>query len=305
VGQLIANRYRLGPLLGRGGMCAVYRAKNLAKQREVAIKILPREKASIEEFARRFQREVTTAKRIDHPNIATISDSGSLDDGSLFLVMELLEGQLLSTLLQSGRLPVKRALAIARQILVGLAEAHRLGIAHRDVKPANVMLLDVNGVETVKLFDFGIASNEKAAVKLTQAGSAFGTPEYISPEMAKGERVDGRADVYAVGVMLFEMLTGKLPFIREDGIALLRAHINEPPPSPRAVAPDAQIGKPLEALILRAMRKDPAERFPTADAMIAAIDAELAGGSRARPLLWVGLALAAAAAAAAWWWLSR
>jgi len=280
VGKLVANRYLVGDVLGAGGLCTVYRGEDLRKQTDIAIKVLPADKANVKEFAARFQREVTTAKRIDHPNVAAISDSGELPGGGLFLVMELLKGTLLSNALENGRMPPARALVIARQMLVGLGRAHELGVVHRDVKPHNVMLIDVGGLETVKLFDFGIASNERAAMKLTVPGTAFGTPEYIAPEQAKGEKVDGRADVYGVGVVLFEMLCGRLPFVCKDDIAYLRAHIKEPAPAPSSVAPDAGISRAVDALVLRALEKDPDKRFKDANDMIAAID--VAG--RHRPL---------------------
>ena len=274
VGKLVANRYLVGEALGAGGLCTVYRAEDLRKQSEVALKVLPADKAKIKEFAARFQREVTTSKRIDHPNVATVSDSGELPDGGMFLVMELLKGTLLSNVEhEGGRLPVARALVIARQMLVGLGRAHELGVVHRDVKPHNVMLIDVGGLETVKLFDFGIASNERAAIKLTVPGTAFGTPEYIAPEQAMGQDVDARADLYGVGVVLFEMLCGRLPFVCKDDIAFLRAHIKEPPPAPSSVAPDAKIPAAVDALVLRALDKDPDKRFANASEMIAAIDA--------------------------------
>jgi len=274
VGKLVANRYLVGEALGAGGLCTVYRAEDLRKQSEVALKVLPADKAKIKEFAARFQREVTTSKRIDHPNVATVSDSGELPDGGMFLVMELLKGTLLSNVEhEGGRLPVARALVIARQMLVGLGRAHELGVVHRDVKPHNVMLINVGGLEMVKLFDFGIASNERAAIKLTVPGTAFGTPEYIAPEQAMGQDVDARADLYGVGVVLFEMLCGRLPFVCKDDIAFLRAHIKEPPPAPSSVAPDAKIPAAVDALVLRALDKNPDKRFANASEMIAAIDA--------------------------------
>jgi serine/threonine protein kinase len=274
VGKLVANRYLVGEALGAGGLCTVYRAEDLRKQSEVALKVLPADKAKIKEFAARFQREVTTSKRIDHPNVATVSDSGELPDGGMFLVMELLKGTLLSNVEhEGGRLPVARALVIARQMLVGLGRAHELGVVHRDVKPHNVMLINVGGLEMVKLFDFGIASNERAAIKLTVPGTAFGTPEYIAPEQAMGQDVDARADLYGVGVVLFEMLCGRLPFVCKDDIAFLRAHIKEPPPAPSSVAPDAKISAAVDALVLRALDKNPDKRFANASEMIAAIDA--------------------------------
>jgi serine/threonine-protein kinase len=296
IGKLIANRYLVGDVLGAGGLCTVYRGEDLRKQMDIAIKVLPADKANVKEFAARFQREVTTAKRIDHPNVAAISDSGELPGGGLFLVMELLKGTLLSNALEAGRMPRARALVIARQMLVGLGRAHELGVVHRDVKPSNVMLIDVGGLETVKLFDFGIASNERAAMKLTVPGTAFGTPEYIAPEQAKGETVDARADLYGVAVVLFEMLCGRLPFVCKDDIAYLRAHIKEPAPAPSSVAPDAGISRAIDELVLRALDKNPDKRFKDANEMIAAID--VAGrhrpleGRGSRKLVWVALVLA-------------
>ena len=272
IGKLIANRYLVGEVLGAGGLCTVYRGEDLRKQIDIAIKVLPADKAAVKEFAARFQREVTTAKRIDHPNVAAVSDSGELPGGGLFLIMELLKGTLLSNVLHEGRLPMPRALVIARQMLVGLGRAHELGVVHRDVKPHNVMLVDVGGLEIVKLFDFGIASNERAAIKLTVPGTAFGTPEYIAPEQAMGQDVDARADLYGVGVVLFEMLAGRLPFVCKDDVAFLRAHIKEAPPKPSSVAPDAKIPGNVDALVMRALDKDPDKRWKDANAMIAAID---------------------------------
>ncbi|MGZ3440363.1 MAG: serine/threonine-protein kinase, partial [Polyangia bacterium] len=295
IGKLVANRYLVGDVLGAGGLCTVYRGEDLRRQTDVAIKVLPAEKAQVKEFAARFQREVTTAKRIDHPNVAAILDSGEMPGGALFLVMELLKGTLLSNALHDGPLPPARALVIARQMLVGLGRAHQLGVVHRDVKPDNVMLIRVGGLETVKLFDFGIASNDRAAMKLTAPGTAFGTPEYIAPEQAMGQKVDARADLYGVAAVLFEMLCGRLPFVCKDDIAYLRAHIKETPPAPSSVAPQAHLSREVDALVLRALEKDPDKRFESADQMIAAID-RAAGhkplriGER-RPLLWIALVL--------------
>jgi serine/threonine-protein kinase len=305
VGRLVASRYHIESLLGQGGVCTVYRAEDLRYGRQVAVKVLPAERALSSEMSRRFQREVTTGKRIEHPNVVAITDSGKLDDGALFLVMELAEGPSLASVIHGGRLPLARAVAIARQILVGLDAAHKLGVVHRDVKPENVILVNVDGVETVKLFDFGIAFNDRAAEKLTGAGVAFGTPEYISPEMAQGMAIDARADVYSVGVVLFQMATGKLPFEREDPLDLLRAHIRERPPSPRTVAPEAELPVALERLILRTLEKVPGDRFATAAAMIDALDA-LDGKRRPKrrgAAAWIAIALSATLVGGglAWW----
>jgi eukaryotic-like serine/threonine-protein kinase len=257
----VENRYKVLGVLGQGGMCTVYRAEDTKRGLQVALKVLPAERAADGEMAARFQREAAAGKRIGHPNVVSISDSGTLPDGSLYLVMELLDGAPLDELLEKGPLPVAQAVSIARQILWGLGAAHQLGMTHRDVKPENVIL--VGG--TVKLVDFGIASNDRAAFKLTAVGLAFGTPEYISPEMAMGLAVDPRADLYSVGIVLYEMVSGKRPF-EGDQKALLLAHIDKKPPPPPGVPPK------LSAFILRALEKLPEKRFSSAEAMIDALD---------------------------------
>jgi len=305
IGRLIGGHYRVDACIGEGGVSLVYRGQDLTRGRAVAIKVLPRQAAAVEELAQRFRREIAAAQRIDHPSVPAIYDSGALDDGTLYMIMELLDGKLLSAIVEQGALEPRRALILTRQILTSLDAAHQLGIVHRDVKPRNVMVVTVAGLEAVKLFDFGIASNERAAIKLTLPGSAFGTPGYISPEMAKGERVDARADLYSVGVTLYELVTGRLPFRSDDEIALIRSQINEEPPSPRTFNPALSPG--MESIIERALKKSPTERFPSARAMIEAIDAELAPGRRARAWPWVAVAAACAVAAAlaAWYTLAK
>jgi eukaryotic-like serine/threonine-protein kinase len=304
IGQLVAGRYRIGPVLGTGGLCVVYGADDITRGRPVAIKVLPQEKARDSDFAQRFRREVAASQRIDHPGVVAVYDSGALDDGGLYLVMERLDGLALSHIVEEGgALDERRALGLTRQILLALDAAHRQGFVHRDVKPKNVMIIDVGGIETVKLFDFGIASNERAAIKLTMPGVAFGTPGYISPEMAKGERVDARADVYSVGVTLFELVTGRLPFRFDDELDLVRAHLNVPPPPAREAR--ASVSAPTERLILRAMQKSPDARCPSAREMIDEIDAILKPARPRRRVLWIAAAAAVAAAAALAAWLLR
>ena len=217
LGTVVGGHYRIESVLGQGGMCTVYRA--VGKGKHVAVKVLAGDSARDPELGRRFQREITTGRRIQHPNVVAILDDGEIADGR-FLVMELLDGKSLSAVLAHGRLSTVRSVAVARQILAGLGAAHELGIAHRDVKPDNIFLVG----DHVKILDFGIASNERAAEKLTAAGVAFGTPEYISPEMAMGLPTDARSDVYAAGVVLFQMLTGRpaVPACRSQS-ALARA----------------------------------------------------------------------------------
>ena len=270
-GQVLGGRYRVGPKLAEGGAGAVYRAEHLVLHEPVAVKVLHAEVATHPEMSKRFLREVTVAARLDHPNVVTMYDSGTLADGSLYYVMELLEGMSLGEVMATERLAAPRVLGLVRQLLDALGHAHARGVAHRDVKPENVMLVRRAGVETVKLVDFGIAGDEEAIEKLTATGVAFGTPEYLSPEMALGQKTSGRADLYAVGVMLFEMLTGRHPFAGLAGSALVRAHALTPPPSPREVAPEAAISPALEAVILQALVKLPEARFATAAEMKAAL----------------------------------
>ncbi|HUR93760.1 MAG TPA: serine/threonine-protein kinase [Gemmatimonadales bacterium] len=307
VGQVLDRRYRLVSLLGQGGMCAVYRAEDSAGRGPVAIKILPAERAAQSELAARFKREAATGRRVLHPNVVSISDNGALADGALYLVMELLDGRPLSAILDEGRLPVPRAIGLTRQLLSALEAAHALGIAHRDIKPDNLLVVERDGHEVVKLVDFGLATNDRAAIKLTTVGSAFGTPEYISPEMAMGLAVDPRADLYSAGVVLFQMVTGRLPFVMRETKALLHAHVYDPPPSPSSLVPQARISPALEAIILRALKKLPDERFQSAADMRIALDAVApAGAAPTRWPIWLGLAAAALLAlAAAWWWTQR
>jgi serine/threonine-protein kinase len=303
VGKVLAGRYRVVALLGEGGICSVYRAEDRKHERPIALKVMPRERAVVPDMAARFQREALVGKRLVDPHVVRILDSGSLEDGSLYLAMDLLDGRSLAESLEDGRIPLRRAVDIARQMLQGLEAAHALGIVHRDIKPANVILVPSGRRDDVKLIDFGLASNDRAAIKLTAAGVAFGTPEYVSPEMALGLPVDARADLYSVGVVLFQMVTGQLPFSARDTVGLLRAHIDQPPPRPRAVANEAELPASLEAVILRALAKVPEERFSSASAMRQALDEiPLSPPKRGRPRwLWLGLVLAAGAAGVAWW----
>jgi serine/threonine-protein kinase len=291
------HHYRLEALLARGGTSSVYLAKQLRHDRAVAVKVMHAAWAAVPEMARRFEREAAAARRLAHPNVIEVLDAGAMPDGALFMVMELLDGAPLDRLLAKGPLPVPRALELVKQVLRALADAHRLGIVHRDIKPHNIFVVERDGEDVVKLFDFGIALNEKAAVKLTRAGTAFGTPEYISPEMAKGDVVDGRADLYSLGVTLFEMLTGRLPFERDDALDLLRAHINEAPPALTDV--DARLPPRLAELVARCLRKEPGARFPSAKAMLAAVETlerQLGHAPRRRVALWVAIGVVVTAA---------
>ncbi len=282
LGTVVAGRYRLILRVGSGGMGTVYEAEQLTTRRRVAVKILQSGLGRIDIIRRRFEREALAASRLDHPNIVSVVDFGLTDDGGLFLAMELVRGHSLGDVLERGRLPARRAVLITRQILQALAHAHAAGIVHRDLKPDNVMIVDSGSTEAerdhVKLLDFGIAKLlgdaeiEAGGEKLTQAGVAFGTPEYMAPEQAMGEPVDARADLYALGIMLFEMLAGRRPFEASDKVALLRLQINKLPPTLAQVAPDAASTPLFEALVAKVLAKPRADRYASADEMLAAFD---------------------------------
>jgi eukaryotic-like serine/threonine-protein kinase len=281
IGRIIDGRYRVLEHVGQGGMGSVYRAEHVTIRRPVALKLLHPGLASIPELERRFEREAYAIGRIDHPNCVNVSDFGKLEDGSLFLVMELLEGQSLGDLLErERRVEIRRALHITRHVLRGLHHAHRRGIVHRDVKPENVVLVEHDGDhDFAKVLDFGIAKlvgvaeTEDGSEKLTQAGIAFGTPIYLSPEQAIGEPADPRSDLYSATVMLYEMITGVPPFRSEDKLELLGMHTTRPPPRAAEMAPDLMVPEPVEALLVRGLAKRPADRFADAGEYVAAIDA--------------------------------
>jgi tRNA A-37 threonylcarbamoyl transferase component Bud32 len=281
VGQLIGDRYRVLAPLGRGGMGAVYRVEHVMMKKELALKLLHPELGRLEEVAKRFEREAEAAARLDHPNIITVTDFGRTPDGQLFLVMELLHGPSLSEVIrpdkEHGRpLGVERAVHILKQVLRALEHAHASGIVHRDLKPENIVLVERDGQrDIVKLLDFGIAKISEARGKretLTQAGVVFGTPEYLSPEQAMGEEADGRADLYAAGVMLYEMLTGQRPFESESKVEVLSMHLTRDAQPMHKVAPDANVPDTLERVVEKAMAKKREERFATAASFLQALD---------------------------------
>jgi eukaryotic-like serine/threonine-protein kinase len=298
---LVDGRYQVIGLLGRGGQCSVFRVLDRSQGKHVAMKVLSAQVAAAWDLRARFEREATAGKQIVHPNVASTFDKGKLDDGSRFFTMELLDGVCLADEVARGPVAIRRAVYLTTQILSGLEAAHKLGIAHRDIKPDNVMLVGPPGRELAKIVDFGIASNEHASVKLTVAGIPFGTPAYISPEMAMGLPADARADLYSVGVMLFEMMTGRLPFTAPGPQALLLAHTHEIAPLPTTVAPQARIPPALEAVIVHAMAKSPGERFASAEAMRLALAGAVPRSGRGR---WVAISLPVVALlVGGGWWL--
>lgn len=277
LGRTLAGRYELLAVLGRGGMATVYRARQPALDRFVAVKVIAPSFASEPNFVERFRREARTVARLHHPHILTIHDFGD-DAGLLYLVTELIEGGTLRDYLR-GPLPIPSALAILEQVGAALDYAHQQGIVHRDVKPGNIFLRGGDRQQAV-LADFGIAKvvADTAGPALTQSGVGMGTPEYIAPEQALGQPVDGRADLYALGVIFYEMLAGRPPFRLEGEsdtpIALALRQIRETPPPPRVFNP--ALSPALEAVALRALAKQPDDRYPTGAALVEAARAAIA-----------------------------
>ncbi len=279
VGALIGERYRILQRIGEGGMGAVYRAEHVLMKKIVAVKLLHAELGGVDEAARRFEREAQSASRLNHPNIVAVTDFGRTATGQLFLVMELVSGEALADRLDREKpLPVVHAVEIAKQVLAGLEHAHGEGVIHRDLKPANVMLArstDGRPGVLAKLLDFGIAKisqDGEGDRPLTQGAMVFGTPSYMSPEQATAQDADARSDLYSCGVMLYEMLAGRKPFVADDLVKVMALHVTASPPPLSRVAPEAEIPFALEAVVMRALEKDRARRFQSAADFRAALD---------------------------------
>lgn len=266
--RLLAARYELGPLIGRGGMSDVHLAVDAKLGRRVAVKLLKSALASDPVFRSRFRHEAQAAARMAHPTIVRVFDAGEeivREPGGgetvvPYIVMEYVEGRLLKDIIADGPLAVAEAARIAEGILTALEYSHRAGVVHRDIKPGNVM---VTSSGQVKVMDFGIArAISDSAATVAQTSSILGTAQYFSPEQARGETVDARTDLYASGVVLFEMLTGRAPFQGESAVAVAYQHVSEAPPTPSSINP--QVSPAMDAVVLHAMAKDRFERFQTA-----------------------------------------
>jgi serine/threonine protein kinase len=266
-GQLLDSRYQVSKKLGEGGMSYVYLATEVATAEEVAIKVLSpklaRDKSSIE----RMRREATLAMRLDHPNVCRIMRMGESEDHLIYLVMPFLKGELLSDReVQGGPMEVAAAIDVLRQICLGLHHAHELQIVHRDLKPENIMLVAQDGrAERAVVMDFGLAKERRAdpaIAKLTATGIILGTPEFMSPEQIRGKPLDARSDVYALGILAFEMFSGKLPFQGRNAQETMIARLKGQPVTLRQLRPDLPAS--LERALARAMEMEPDARFATA-----------------------------------------
>ncbi len=280
IGRIFDSRYQITALVGRGGMGTVYKAVHVAMNQTVALKVLHREMSQDERQVQRFYQEARASSRLKHPNTIKVFDFGRSDEGHLYLAMEFLEGQTLTQLLRrEGVLPVRRALNIVRQVAKALAEAHMNGLVHRDLKPDNIFITQIYGEEDfVKVLDFGIAKflqGHPESEALTQAGLVCGTPLYLSPEQALGRTLDGRSDLYSLGVILYEMLAGNPPFRAETPVALVMRHIHDAPPP--LGGPAGGIPDPVRALVFSLLDKDRDHRPASAEALIGLIDEVMAG----------------------------
>lgn len=287
VGTLLDGRYRIEEVIAEGGTGRVYRAVQEALGRPVALKLMhafAQDPRAARDFAERFLREASLAGALQHPNVVTVHDFGSLPDGRCFIVMELLAGENLADVMRRGPLHPLDVIDLFGQIVRGLRQAHRAGLVHRDMKPANVMISPGEDQRLVaKVLDFGLVKGLVAddlhgggpvadsAPELTQVGSFLGTPQYVSPEQATGRVADARADLYAVGVMLYRALTGRLPFDVRGSAAAVAAHVHDAVPPMNTRAPGVSVPPALEAITLRCLEKRPDDRWPDADALLDAL----------------------------------
>ncbi len=258
--RVFSERYELNHLIARGGMAEVYRAHDRLLDRPVALKVLFPELSVDRSFVERFRREAQAAANLSHPNIVPVFDWGE-DSGTYFIVMEFIDGRPLSSILKTaGTLSAERTADVGAHVAAALGYAHKHGVIHRDVKPGNVLITDEG---QVKVTDFGIARAINTEESLTQTGAVMGTATYFSPEQAEGIGVDARSDLYSLGVVLFEMVTGRPPFLGDTPVAVASKHVRDHPPAPRELNPS--IPPTFEAIILKAMAKDPAHRYGTAE----------------------------------------
>ncbi len=274
VGQVIDGRYRIESVLGEGGMGLVYRATHVALGKPLAIKVLRPDVSRDTKMIARFRQEAQSASNIGNEHIIDITDFGSLPDGSTYFAMEFLDGRDLTDLIEKeGPLAPERAVHIGKQICMALGAAHERGIVHRDLKPDNIFLVRRGrDQDFVKVLDFGIAKVGGQSSKLTQAGQVFGTPHYMSPEQCVGKGVDHRTDIYALGVILYEMLTARVPFDADNLMGILTQHLYEEPVPPSRLDPPVAVAPELERVVLRCLAKDVEQRYASMDEVLADLE---------------------------------
>ena len=270
IGREIAGRFRILAKIGEGGMGAVYRGEQISLKRACAVKVLRPELSVNQVLQSRFSTEAAAVAKLDHPNTVKVYDFGQDTDGSLFIAMEYVDGASLRSVIGKGPLPPARAIGIAIQVAASLADAHQQSIVHRDLKPDNVMLVDKGRArDIVRVLDFGIAKlrddSRSTQAAMTQAGDMLGTPQYMAPEQIRGEAIDGRTDIYALGCMIYEMVTARLPYEAPTILAMLTKHLTEVVPPPSARRPELALPPAIDQIELAAMSKDPNARPPTMD----------------------------------------
>ena len=279
-GQILDTRYQVLRKLGEGGMSYVYLAREVASGQEVAIKVLSPKLATDRSSVERLRREAGLAMRLDHPNVCRIMRLGESEDGLIYLVMPFLEGELLSDReVKGGPMDLETGLDVLRQVCAGLHHAHELQIVHRDLKPENIMLVRSGGRERAVVLDFGLAKERRAdpsIAKLTATGIILGTPEFMSPEQIRGKPLDARSDIYALGIVAFEMFTGKLPFQGRNAQEMMIARLRGEPQALRELRPD--LPATLDRALARAMATAPEARFATALEFADALGAPSSGG---------------------------
>src|SRR5215470_13505417 len=287
LGRIVNDRYRIVETIGQGGMGRVYKAMQSPLDRTVALKILAAGHDRDPNFYKRFFLEASVTAKLTHPNTITLYDYGRTEDGIFFIAMEYLDGRTLSQAMQQdGALAQERVIHVAQQICRSLREAHALGIVHRDLKPANVMLLrQPDDHEFVKVLDFGLVKffqGENQEGEITNVGTFMGSPHYIAPEQARNQGPDQRCDIYSLGVLLYQMLTGKVPFTAPNPVDIILKHLHEAPVPPRQARPDLPIDPQLESIVLRCLAKERTERFQSMDDLLGALKVvrqQLAGSS--------------------------
>ena len=274
VGRELAGRYRVLRRIAKGGMGSVYEAEQVPLGRRVAIKILhePPNSNDSASFERRFFLEASTLARLSHPHTVTLHDYGQTQDGTFYLVMEFVRGRTLSRLLQAeGPLSPERTISLMVQVARALKHAHRHGVVHRDLKPGNLLIAQEDGDDHVKVVDFGLVKLTEGDQSITVTGMILGSPHCMAPEQVQGDEIDERADIYALGVLLYRCMAGEYPFHGQTTTATMIAHVNEPIPQLTVRYPDLELPEGLEEIIERCLAKDPADRFPDMGAVIKAL----------------------------------